>query len=284
MRYITINELNSTIRNNLHKIPHDVDFVIGIPRSGIIVASIISTLINVPLIDIDSFCSGAKPTGGHRLGTVQKNNTKKVLVIDDTSFSGRAIREAKQKLANYDYDFIYMVAYVDGHSDKDVDFWLEDVRNPAEWGLVFYEWNIFNHAPQWTTRFLYDIDGVVCVDPPSDHNTEEYEKYIKDAIPLYIPKVKVRGFVTYRIEKYRDITSQWLAKQGITYDMLVMFNAQTREERDYSGISSAQMKAAVYKADTGAMLYIESDDDQAQQIHQMTNKPVLCTKSNKLYQ
>lgn len=58
MRYISVAELDNTIRNNLHRIPHDVDFVIGIPRSGIIVASIISTLINVPLIDIDSFCAG----------------------------------------------------------------------------------------------------------------------------------------------------------------------------------------------------------------------------------
>ena len=39
MKFVTLADLAATIRRNVHKIPHDVDFVIGIPRSGIIAAS-----------------------------------------------------------------------------------------------------------------------------------------------------------------------------------------------------------------------------------------------------
>ena len=61
MKFITLADMASTIRRNLHRIPHDVDFVIGIPRSGIIAASIIAEYLNVPLIDIDSLSLGQVP-------------------------------------------------------------------------------------------------------------------------------------------------------------------------------------------------------------------------------
>lgn len=221
--------------------------------------------------------------GGHRLEKVNKNHTNKVLVVDDTAFSGKAIVEAKQKLNKFNYQFIYMVAYLDGYAQHLVDLWLEDVRCTKDWNYVFYEWNIMNHAPQHMARFMFDIDGVFCIDPPSDHNAEEYENYIKDAIPLYIPKVPIGSIVTYRISKYRDITSDWLARQGIKYNNLIMFDANSREARDYSGISSAQYKANIYRNDSRALLFLESDDDQAREIFNIVNKPVYCVKTNKLY-
>lgn len=63
-KYITFEDLSKTIRNNFYKIPHDIDFVVGVPRSGMICGSIISEFLNVPLIDCDSFISGVKPSGG----------------------------------------------------------------------------------------------------------------------------------------------------------------------------------------------------------------------------
>ena len=285
MRYITLSELTTTIRNNVWKIPHNIDFVIGIPRSGMIVGSIISEFLNVPLIDINSFCAGAQPSGGRRLGLVNESKYNRVLVVDDTCYSGNAIREAKEKLKGYNQEFIYLAAYLEGWGMDELNIWLDDVRKDVDTvcKLVLYEWNIFNHHPHIMSKCLYDIDGVVCLDPPDDFFTEKYEDYIKNAVPLYIPKVKVRGFVSYRIEKYRDITTKWLADQGITYDNLILFNAQSKSERDFSGISPEKMKAYVYKNDSGSILFIESDDWQAQQIHSMTNKPVLCVKTNKLY-
>ena len=61
MKYITLQEMNEAIRRNLWKIPRDIDFCLGIPRSGILAASIICEYLNCPLVDVDSFCDGAKP-------------------------------------------------------------------------------------------------------------------------------------------------------------------------------------------------------------------------------
>ena len=34
MKYITLNELSSCVRRNIYKVPHDIDFVIGVPKEG----------------------------------------------------------------------------------------------------------------------------------------------------------------------------------------------------------------------------------------------------------
>lgn len=102
MKYITISDLSETIRKNLWKIPRDIDFIVGIPRSGMIGASIISSYLNVPLIDINSFLSGSEPSGGLRLQYFSQNHkkTNKILVIDDTVSSGAAMKKARKKMSD----------------------------------------------------------------------------------------------------------------------------------------------------------------------------------------
>ena len=286
MKYIKFTDLITTIRTNIHKVPHDIDFVIGIERSGMIVASIISEYINVPLIGLKSFISGCKPTGGDRLGLTNKNKTNKVLVIDDTCYSGKSMKNAKNLLKNYQYDFIYLAAYLEGKGIDELDIYLEDVREYTKdtINIVLYEWNIFHHYPFISQRCIYDIDGVFCIDPPDELKTEEYEKYIKNAIPLFIPTVSIGKIVTYRLSKYMDITEKWLKEQGIRYNQLIMFKADSYKERYNSGVSSEYMKGTIYRDDNQSILFIESDDYQARMIHQISKKPVLCVSTNKLYQ
>ena len=162
MKYITFTDLITTIRTNIHKVPHDIDFIIGIERSGMIVASIISEYINVPLIGLNAFINGCKPTGGDRLGLTNKPKTNKVLVIDDTCYSGKSMRNAKDLLKDYQYDFIYLAAYLEGKGIDELDIYLDDVREYTKdtINIVLYEWNIFHHYPFISQRCIYDIDGV----------------------------------------------------------------------------------------------------------------------------
>jgi len=288
MKYINFNDLINTIRKNLYKVPRDIDFIIGVPRSGMIVASIISEYINVPLIDINSFSHGEKPSGGNRLNLLEKKEYGKALVVDDTCYSGASIKNAKELLKNFsNYNFVYMCAYLEGPGGSEVDIYLEDVRQytvGAQIPIVLYEWNLMNHYPFISQRCIYDIDGVLCVDPPDERNTDEYEKYIQNALPLFLPKVKIGAIITYRLEKYREITEKWLEKNGVKYDNLLMFNALSWEERDKSGISSSLMKGTIYKKSKGFVLFIESDDKQAQEIFSISGKPVLSIEKNIVYQ
>ena len=289
MKYVTLADLARTIRRNFHKIPHDVDFVMGVPRSGVIAASIISEFLNVPLIDVDSFCYGADPTGGARLRFHKPSDRKKprVLVVDDTMFSGRSMNAARQKLKSIsgDYDFLYMVVYLEGPCN-DVDIWLESLRQYTEHFTTFvlYEWNIFHHTERTMSRCLYDIDGVFCVNPPDERDNEPYLNYIRNATPLFTPTVKIGEIVTYRLSINESIVRQWLDKHGIKYGALTMFPANTWEERHESGITPSAFKADIYGRRHWAKLFVESDDVQAKEIHDRTGKPVYCVESNKMYE
>ncbi len=289
MKFITLADMASTIRRNLHRIPHDIDFVIGIPRSGIIAASIIAEFLNAPLVDIDSFIFGAKPTGGRRMRfhSDSKQPMPRVLVVDDTIFHGRSLLEAKAKLAPFNgkYEFIYLAVYLEGPCD-DVDLWLEDLRGYTEnfKSFVIYEWNIFHHITRFMEVCMYDIDGVLCLDPPDERSGQPYEDYIKDAVPLFTPTVPIGEIVSYRLERYRAVTENWLAEHGIKYQRLTMFPSQSWDERHKTGIPPALYKARIYKERTWAKLFVESSDVQALAICSLSGKPVYSVECNKIYQ
>lgn len=291
MKYITISDLSETIRKNIWKIPRDIDFIIGIPRSGMIGASIIASYLNVPLIDVDSFLEGREPWGGLRLEYFTKNHqkTNKVLVIDDTVSSGGAMKKNKKKIADKnirDVEYVYACVYLEGWGGNEVDFYLEDLRkytnNFTEY--VMYEWNIFQHHEETMKTFLFDMDGVFCVDPPDERNEEKYIDYIKNATPLFIPRTKIGGIVTYRLNKNMDITKKWLNDNGIKYNHLIMFNANSWEERNEKGISPELYKASYYKQHNEYKLFIESNDNQAKKIAEISQKPCFCVETNKMYE
>ena len=58
MRYVTTAYLSDLVRKNLSKIPHDIDLVVGVPRSGMLPATMIALALNKRLTDINSFAEG----------------------------------------------------------------------------------------------------------------------------------------------------------------------------------------------------------------------------------
>lgn len=284
MKYISLNDLSKAIRENIWKIPRDIDFIIGVPRSGMIAASVLSTYLNIPLIDIDSYCAGIKPYGGLRLSRLPQKKNNKALVIDDTVANGRAMNQAKMKLSKInDMKFIYSCVFLEGRGESAVDIYLEDVRQYTNnfTSVILYEWNIFQHNDSVMKKCLYDIDGVFCVEPPDERKTDEYIEYIKNAKPLFIPRTRIGGIITYRLTKYSDITKKWLNDNGVEFNEIITFNADSWEERNK--IPSELYKGEFYKANGNYQLFVESSDYQAKRIAEISKKPVYCVETNKMY-
>lgn len=287
MKYVTLSDLMRTLRTQFYKVPHDVDFVLGVPRSGILAAVPLAEWLNVPCTDVDSFCAGATPTGGRRLAfhADSGRSRKRVLVVDDTIFTGGSMAAVREKLRPFtDCEFIYMAVYLEGPC-TDVDVWLEDIRGQTgpECSFALYEWNIFHHTLRIMTRCLYDLDGVLCVEPPDERDTASYERYLPEAVPLFVPTQEIGGIVSYRLRKYEDVTRQWLDVHHVRYNALTMYDAESYEERANGYKSPAHYKAEAYRMRPDALLFVESSDWQSREIARMTGRPVLCIESNKMY-
>ena len=52
MNYRSVSDLNEVILRNIHIIPRDIDLVVGVPRSGMMPANLLSLYLNLPYTDI----------------------------------------------------------------------------------------------------------------------------------------------------------------------------------------------------------------------------------------
>lgn len=283
MKYITYSDMAATIRRNIWKVPYDVDLIVGIPRSGMIAALMIAELTNRRVADIDTFIAGHTMDNGGRGKNIPNNPIKKVLVVDDTVYAGSAISKARKKLSplSSQYTIIYGCVFAEGeHSRNLVDMFFEYNYDPKE-TLYLYEWNIMSHYEHKAQLIMFDLDGVLCKEPPSDKDTKAYEEYLPNAIPMIVPATKIGGICTYRLEKYRQVTEQWLERYNIRYGSLKMINATYEERRK---INSSSYKAEWYARSEWAQLFIESDPFQAPVIGRLSKKPVYCYDNNIMYQ
>lgn len=287
MNFRTINDMDMLIRANLHRIPEDVELVVGVPRSGMLPATLLAVYLNLPLTDSMSLLSENNHAAASRsLRQKGKSNTtnikdyKKILIMDDSCNTGLSINELKQEIAQIEdcsTEIIYGCVYAAPNAVQYVDLYFEVLHQPR-----VFEWNIMNHGI--IERACLDLDGVLCIDPTNEQNDdgEKYIEFIKNAIPLWIPKFTIGAIVTSRLEKYRKETASWLDQHGVKYKNLIMLDLPTKEDRIRMG-AHAPFKASIYNQIKGSALFIESDPAQAKFIANSTGKAVYCVSNNAFY-
>jgi orotate phosphoribosyltransferase len=276
MNYRTVEDLNSDTRRLAQSLPHDIDLVAGIPRSGLLAANLICLHLDVPMVDIDGLCERRTfDTGSRYEHSDSLDDVDSVLVVDDSVLTGGQMSATRERLAKHDFpfDITYAAAYISPGGHKHVDRWAEVVASPR-----IFEWNILHHSK--LGDFCVDIDGVLCRDPLSEENDDgdNYREFLATVEPNFVPKQRIGWLVTSRLEKYRPETEQWLDEHGIEYDNLVMMDLPDMETRQKRG-NYGQYKAAAYDS-TDADLFIESDPRQAAEICRQANRPVYCYETN----
>ena len=275
MQYRTIKNLSDLIRKQLWRIPHDIDLVIGLPRSGMLPASMIALYLNKRFTDVDSFVNGhIYGTGWTRTVYMKESPIKKVLVVDDSIYSGKSITQAKEKLVGFeDIEFIYFSVFSRSESSNFVDIYCEIIDDER-----IFEWNLFHHYKLAST--CMDIDGVLCCDPEIDDDGEKYMDFLNTAKPLFIPTAPVDTLISCRLSKYRSQTENWLKCNNINYSNLVMLDLPNRETRIKWG-KYGEFKGEYYRQSNDS-LFIESSLFQAVTIAQISHKPVICIENNEL--
>lgn len=275
MRYVTVEELNRMIRRDLWKIPHDIDVVVGIPRSGMLPASLVALYLNTRLSDIDSFIDGKCYSNGLSRGKyIRSGEIKKVLVVDDSIRNGISLLDAKRKLNGVQdrYEFVFFVPIASTIGSEMVDLYCEIIEEER-----LFEWNIFHRSI--LNKACVDIDGVLCVDPVVDDDGPRYMEFLHTARPLFTPTSKVNTLVSCRLEKYRQQTEDWLRNNNVDYDRLIMLDFPNKAAR-VAWNKHGDYKGEYYKKRDDCVLFIESSKTQAQRIADISHKPVYCVETN----
>ena len=87
MNYKSLADLNDDVACWIQKMPTDFDIIVGIPRSGLLVANLISLHFNIPLTDVENLLQGLLIGGGLRCPT--KTGQVLFLVEKGEAFSQR---------------------------------------------------------------------------------------------------------------------------------------------------------------------------------------------------
>ncbi|MCW4009160.1 MAG: hypothetical protein NWF05_00880 [Candidatus Bathyarchaeota archaeon] len=180
--------------------PERYDVIVGIPRSGMFVASYIATKLGVPLSTPDDFvrneiwftCVLKKPTDIH-----------KILLVDDGV--GRIDGQMKQNFYKIKTVFptleikrasLYIYKNAVEAVDRYYDYLDDNHLNREEWNLLHRKYGTLG----------VDMDGVLCHDwDPARYRT--YETFLQTAEPFMIPKFKIDFIITNRHKKYANETS-----------------------------------------------------------------------------
>lgn len=277
IEYRSFEDMSRIIRENIGKFPHDVEAVLGVPRSGMIPAYLVGLYLNKPVADINSFAAGNQTfAAGARDAFIRRSQSRKILVVDDSYRRGHAYKKVRDQLKHLDdMQFIYAAIFTTAEGVDVLDVWCEVLTSHR-----VFEWNVFHHS--MLSKAALDIDGVLCEDPPVDDDGEQYLAYIRHATPKFIPSYPVKMLVTCRLEKYRAATEAWLAEQGVVFEKLVMLDMPDKATRQKWG-RHGYYKGEVYSK-SDCELFIESSLRQARQIMHETDKPIFCTETMTMLQ
>lgn len=299
MKFYSYSDLHRDIATLASKLPVDIVGVIGVPRSGMLAASLLSLHRHIHLTDAETFASTGKfYTPGGRLGQVRPEpKAGKILLVDDSCNRGGSLSIAADKIRASKWSSQFEILRGCVYSTTRVaetpllDYWgriEDDVR--------VFQWNLF--AERRLSSWACDIDGVICYDPPSEGDEASYEQYIANAKPLYLPRHRVGALITCRLEKRRAATEDWLRRHGVEWEKLVMFPAATAGERrrDCSARSNKRSNLqregrvdgyGIWKSEmlkqAGCRAMIESNKGQAEAIANIAKRPVVCTANWQMY-
>jgi len=279
MNYVSYERLVVDVRQWSLALPSDLGGVVGVPRSGNLVATLLALHRNIHLLSLNDVASGAGDLLDNpirRGGQEAKSNT--LLVVDDTVNTGGTLRRALELVQKSPYETIsgalYYVKRLPG-----IQYCYRQIDLPRA-----FEWNLFHSF--YMKCAILDIDGVLCEDwtgqeGDSGDKLLGYKAHLANAKPRITTTYPILGLATGRLERYRAHTQRWLYKYDIKYGEMWMAQHPTAQRRRAAN-DIAMTKAKRYAATAQAVLFVESNEKQAGLIARISKKPVLSLETNRI--
>jgi len=272
--FVTIDQASIWTTEWIKTFPRQYDLIVGVPRSGMLIASIIALKLGKALATPELLRQGKFWHSSFIQGKLSLEEINHVLVVDDSVDTGRAMSRAMESIQSASEGITVTKAslIVRKEAKPMVDLYHKVISPPS-----VFEWNILHRkiASYWGNGVLaVDMDGVLCADCPEgvDHDEELYLEWIKTAKPYLIPAFEIDAIVTSRLEKYRQETGAWLEQNNVKYKNLYMWKIGDKSERNGNFARHKIDELLQLKPD----MYWESTWDQSQKIWAETKIPTLC--------
>jgi adenine/guanine phosphoribosyltransferase-like PRPP-binding protein len=281
--FVTVERYMHDVKALASKLPANTSRIVGVARSGLCAATMISMLLHRPLSIVRQSAADIVDGGnGWRL-TGATNDRGPVVVVDDTCMTGNSLRHVMPMVHKSYPEAIPAAVYVNPNATEKPKIFTRHLP----WPHVL-EWNMFNSI--LTPAMAVDFDGILCRDcaPQDDDDGPRYAGFIASAEPLYyVRKASIPLIVTARLEKYRAATLDWLAGHGMSVSKLIMGPWANNRERAAADIG--HWKGTHYKQFMAQRrqiqppLFVESDAHQAQMIAQVSGGIVVCPAAGRCF-
>jgi len=264
--FVSLEELLAWTDDWLKSFPERYDLVVGVPRSGLLLASIIACKLGRPLAASDDeannyWCSQL----------IEPPLIKRILLIDDSVSSGRTISAARERLQAIWGPAVTITTaalIVSPEGAGQVDCFYRAIPRPR-----LFEWNMMHsHKGQIVA---VDFDGVLCAAPPPGIELDDtnYCHWLETVNPYLIPSFTIDAIITNRLDKYRDVTKRWLERQGVKYRQLLMWSPAKFGAKRTGSLTRHKITSLILiKPD----IYWESDYREGEAIWRSTKIPTLC--------
>lgn len=265
--FITMEDLLHWTREWIRMFPSAYDVIVGVPRSGLLVAEIISLKLARPCSTPELLCERSywKSKSMFRPGSIQS-----VLLVDDSINSGEQMKQSYDILNAGCPELRITTGALLAHegSKNKVDLYYKIIPQPR-----FFEWNILHQKK--IRKLAVSVDGFLCESRPEGLNPvdPEYRHWVNQAKPYMIPAYPIDFIVSNRLESHRADTEAWLFRHNVRYGKL--FLRENPCEGDSSRTAGDYKVATLRKLDPD--MYIGSSHDQAKRIWKETSILTLCT-------
>lgn len=259
LTFVSLQEMVAATSEWIPSLDHRCDLIVGVPRSGMLVASIVATKMARPLATPDALVSGMSWAGAD---IPRPPAIRRALLIDDSVSTGRSLQAAVAtvRTALPGIEVVTGALIVTEAGRALVDIYHSVIPQPR-----LFEWNLL-HAKRGSLAI--DLDGVLSENCPPGVDADEarYGHWLDHARPHLIPAFEVDAIVSGRLERYRPVTEAWLRRHHVRYGELILWDLPSKDLR--------RGHHARFKADALLRLkpemYWESSTGQAREIWERT--------------
>jgi orotate phosphoribosyltransferase len=278
MFYRSMNDLNQAIVAWTRVLPRSLDLIVGIPRSGLLVANMIALYMHRPVGDVEGLLSGRQFDSGPRLDRpAAEGRPLDILVVDDSLWSGAQMAEARRRIeaAGLPHRIRYGAVYIAPGSADMVDFHHEVVPVPR-----LFEWNLMHHP--FIEEGCLDIGVLLGTQgtPAPTIEPKALAKVLSNTVPAFRTDRRIGWLIADMPAACRPLLESWLVRHDVAYRTLVLRGEPPETGARHS--SCAAFMTHMYER-TGAWVFIVGRPSLAARVARRALRPVFCHDQNRMF-